>query len=210
MGFDTLARTGKWLSLVVDDVMVDGQSGFAGALRFRETETGQREGIHQSAAIENAVVRGALRYLCRDLEPGKQLLEITDFKSRQVWAHVVASLKLQEFSLRPYSMRRKGATWEWEAPPRRTASRTETVGLRCQRAAATSRTRHQRWQICARLTGIKRSSSPSMHAFDNRLQLSSHLTRIQKIKLDVQRFRALAPSNRLCLFVSLNNRVILL
>ena len=115
VGFDTLARTGELLSLVVDDVMVDGRAGFAGVLRFRETKTGQREGVHQSVAIENAVVRGALRYLCRDLEPGEQLLQITDFKFRQVWAHVVASLKLQEFSLRPYSMRRGGATWEWRS-----------------------------------------------------------------------------------------------
>ena len=104
VGFDTLARTGELLSLVVDDVMVDGRAGFAGVLRFRETKTGQREGVHQSVAIENAVVRGALRYLCREIEPGEQLLQITDFKFRLVWAHVVTSLQLQEFSLRPYSM----------------------------------------------------------------------------------------------------------
>ena len=176
------------------------------SIRFRwraaisRDENKSARSIHQSAAI-GTVVRGALRYLCRDLEPGEQLLEITDFKSRQVWAHVVASLKLQEFSLRPYSMRRGGASWEWEAPSRMTASRTEAVGLRCQRAAATSRTRHQRWQICARLTGITRSSSPSMHAFDNRLQLSFHLTQILKVGLDVQRFRALAPKSPLSLCV---------
>ena len=107
VSFGTLARTGGLLSLVVDDVMVDNRAGFAGMLRFRETKTGQREGSHQSVAIENAVVRGALQCLCRDLEPGKQLMQITDFKVRQVSAHVVASLQLQEFSLRPNSMRRR-------------------------------------------------------------------------------------------------------
>ena len=81
MGFGTLARTGKLLSLVVDDVMVDNRAGFAGMLRFRETKTGQRERSHQSFAIENAVVRGAMQCLCRDLEPGKQLMQITDLKS---------------------------------------------------------------------------------------------------------------------------------
>ena len=113
VGFDTLARTGELLSLVVDDVLVDKRAGFAGILRFRDTKSGQREGVHQSVTIENPAVRGALRYLCQNVGPGEQLLQISDFKFREVWAHVVGALGLQHFSIRPYSMRRGGATWEW-------------------------------------------------------------------------------------------------
>ena len=112
VGFDTLARTGELLGFVVDDVLVDSRAGFAGILRFREPKAGQREGVHQSITIDNAVVRGALRYLCRGLGPGEQLLQITDHKFRQVWSHVVNCLQLQDFAVRPYSMRRGGATWE--------------------------------------------------------------------------------------------------
>ena len=76
IGFDTLARTGELLSLVVDDVLIDKRAGFAGVVRFRDTKAGQREGIHQNVVINNKVVRGALRYLCLDFGPGEQLLQI--------------------------------------------------------------------------------------------------------------------------------------
>ena len=112
VSFGTLARTGELLSLVVDDVMVDGRAGFAGVLRFRETKTGQRERIHQSVAIENAVVRDALQYLCRDLKPGEQHMQITELNVRHVSAHVVASLQLQS-SACAQTPCKGGATWEW-------------------------------------------------------------------------------------------------
>ena len=113
VGFDTLARTGELLNLVVEDVLVDASSGFAGVLRFRETKAGARQGVDQSVTIVDSIVRGALRYLCKDLGPGSELLQITDRKFRQVWKHVVTCLGLQDLTLRPYSMRRGGATWTW-------------------------------------------------------------------------------------------------
>ena len=112
MSFGILAHTGEMLSLVVDDVMVNNQAGFAGVLRVRETKTGQREGSHQSVAIKNAVVRGALQYLCHDLKPGEQRMRITELKVRHVSAHVVASLQLQS-SACAQTPCKGGATWEW-------------------------------------------------------------------------------------------------
>ena len=64
------------------------------------------------------------------------------------------------------------------AHSRTTALLTGADGLRCQRAAATSRMQHLRWQTCACLTGITRSSSLSENDFDNGLPLSFRLTRI--------------------------------
>lgn len=71
--------------------------------------------IHQNVVINSKVVRGALRYLCLDLGPGEQLLQISDYKFRQIWFHVVKALGLADLALRPYSMRRGGATWLWRA-----------------------------------------------------------------------------------------------
>ena len=109
---DTRARTEELLSLVADDVMVDGRASFAGVLRFRETKTGQREGIHHSVAVKNAVVRGALQYLCRALKPGKQLLQITDLKSDRCghtsWLR--CNFMSSAYAQTPCE---GGATWEW-------------------------------------------------------------------------------------------------
>ena len=95
VGFDTLARTGELLNLVVEDVLVDTTSGFAGVLRFRETKAGARQGVDQSVTITSPIVRGALRFLCKGLDPGAQLLQIRDRKFRQIWAHGVSCLGLE-------------------------------------------------------------------------------------------------------------------
>ena len=60
VGFDTLGRTGELLNLVVEDVLVDTTSGFAGA----------RQGVDQSVTITSLIVRGAVRFLCKGLNPG--------------------------------------------------------------------------------------------------------------------------------------------
>ena len=60
-------------------------------------------------------MRGALRFLCKGLDPGTQLLQVRDRKFRQLWAHVVTCLGLGGLTLRPYSMRRGGAFWTWRS-----------------------------------------------------------------------------------------------
>ena len=113
VGSDLLARTGELLSLVVDDVLVCDVLGFASIVRFRETKTGAREGVYQSITIDNEVVRGALGYLCEGLHPGVLLLQVSDLEFKGIWVHAVHCLNLQHLALRPYSMRRGGATWVW-------------------------------------------------------------------------------------------------
>ena len=52
----------------------------------------------------------ALRALCVGLQPGDLILGCTERQMRAAWAMVARVLRLERMSLRPYSLRRGGAT----------------------------------------------------------------------------------------------------
>ena len=114
VGFDVIARTGELLNLTVDDIMWATSSATA-LLRFRETKAGFREGVHQSVVVDEPVVLACLKFLCKGLKPGDRLLPLKEHAFRRLFSHVAQCLGLLQLGLKPYSMRRGGATFLWQA-----------------------------------------------------------------------------------------------
>ena len=109
LGFDCLTRTAELLSLTLDDVQL-ALEGSAAVVRLRNTKTSGRAGVHESIIIDHEVARGALRFLCQDRLPGQRLVGCSDSVFRKRLAHVVGCLEMGSLGIRPYSMRRGGAT----------------------------------------------------------------------------------------------------
>jgi integrase len=114
VGFDLIARTNELLSLCSDDVLWSAESPTA-VVRFRETKAGFREGVHQSVVVDEPVVLACLKYLTTGLGPGEPLLPLREAAFRKTFSHVAGCLGLLELGLKPYSMRRGGATFLWRS-----------------------------------------------------------------------------------------------
>ena len=114
VGFDLIARTGELLSLTSSDVVWSAEWKTA-LVRFRETKAGFREGVHQSVVINEPVVLACLRFLCHGLEPGANLLPVREGAFRRIFSHVAKCVGLLELGVKPYSMRRGGATHLWRS-----------------------------------------------------------------------------------------------
>ena len=109
VGFSLLLRTSELLNLTFDDVAISMAKREA-VVRLRETKAGGRMGIHQSVVVRDAPTLSALHYLCKQRKAGERLLQCDDKTLRRLCAHCVACLGMQSLAIRPYSMRRGGAT----------------------------------------------------------------------------------------------------
>ena len=114
VGFDLVARTGELLNLTTDDVMWSG-SGSSALVRLRETKAGFRQGVHQTVVVEEPIVLACLRFLCRGLQPGARLVPVREAAFRRLFSHVAQCVGLLQLGVKPYSMRRGGATFLWQA-----------------------------------------------------------------------------------------------
>ena len=109
-GFAVLARTGELLT------MTRGQVHFEDNMlivSFASTKRRQRLGIDEGQVVRDPTTARVLRLLCEGLCAGDSLLGCTERQFRAAWAMVARVLKLQHVSLRPYSLRRGGATHFW-------------------------------------------------------------------------------------------------
>ena len=109
LAFDALARTGEFLSLERENVFLE-KNGKQAVLAFHATKRGARLGVDESIVIDDDITLVCLRYLCADRLPGDKLLGLSEQRVRKRWAHVTACLGLEGFTIRPYSLRRGGAT----------------------------------------------------------------------------------------------------
>ena len=57
----------------------------------------------------------ALQFLCKNLRAGDQLLQLDERGFRKLWHRVAMALDMHTFAIRPYSLRRGGATWWFRA-----------------------------------------------------------------------------------------------
>ena len=106
-GFAVLARTGELLTLRREQVSFDRTSV---VVSFTNTKRGQRLGIDEGVVVRDPITALALRALCVGLQPGDLILGCTERQMRAAWAMVARVLRLERMSLRPYSLRRGGAT----------------------------------------------------------------------------------------------------
>ena len=108
--FDLVLRTGEMLELRAMDVeQTVGKAGLI--LRLRGTKVGQRRGQDEGVVVDDPLVRACLRLLSADLEDGDLLLGALPHHWRHRWNAAIRALKLQRLDIRPYSLRRGGATW---------------------------------------------------------------------------------------------------
>ena len=110
VGFSLLLRTSELLSLRVDDIVME-RGWREAVVRLRDTKAGGRAAVHQSVVVRDLPTLTALRYLCFRRVGGDPLVPLSDSDLRRVFAHCVSCLRLGEFGIRPYSLRRGGATW---------------------------------------------------------------------------------------------------
>ena len=106
-GFSVLARTGELLSLLRSQVYFESDTVI---VNFHETKRGQRLGVDEGMVLKDPVTTLAVRALCHNLEPGDRLVNCSEQHLRAMWAKVTHALKLQHLAVRPYSLRRGGAT----------------------------------------------------------------------------------------------------
>ena len=105
-------RTVELRDITIDDVAVD-LNHFHVVLRLRDTEASGRAGVFESVLIEDPMTVRRLRYLCRDRLPGEKLVGFSDSKMRSLFHRVVTLLHMESCDIRPYSLRRGGATWSF-------------------------------------------------------------------------------------------------
>ena len=65
--------------------------------------------------VDSPVVLAALRFLCASVGLGENLLPLREGAFRKLWSHVAGCLGLLPLGVKPYSLRRGGATWLWRA-----------------------------------------------------------------------------------------------
>ena len=84
-------------------------------MRLRDTEAGARQGVCACVVVRDGPSIAALKLLCGRLRTGDQLLQLDERSFRKLLHRVVKALSVQDFAIRPYSLRRGGATWWFRA-----------------------------------------------------------------------------------------------
>ena len=112
VAFKVMMRTVELRDVTIDDAAVD-MHHFHALLRLRDTKAGGRAGVFESVVIEDPVIVRCIRFLCRDREAGERLIGLSDSKMRSLLHRVAKLLGMESWGLRPYSLRRGGATWSF-------------------------------------------------------------------------------------------------
>lgn len=113
IAFNGLLRTGELLQLLVSDcTFTDNQC----VLTLRNTKSGQRRLLQdESVVITDPLTLTLLVKLTKRKQPGHPLLPLSPAKFRTLWNHMRSHLSLTQDKFIPYSLRRGGATWYFEA-----------------------------------------------------------------------------------------------
>ena len=100
--------------VALGDVVFD-SSGQEAIVRLRDTKAGARQGVYERVVVRDEPTLVALRFLCLKMKAGDQLLQLDERSFRKLWHRVVKALKVQDFAIRSYSLRRGGSTWWFRA-----------------------------------------------------------------------------------------------
>ena len=108
IGFDCLLRAGELLQLRGADIMMNDQLTFA-TINLPDTKGGKCTGITDSVSVtEAALIRLLARFMTK--QPGDSIIERVPRAFRRCLRQLVDGLSLNNLLLKPYSMRRGGAT----------------------------------------------------------------------------------------------------
>ena len=100
--------------VTIDDVAVDLHHFHAVLrLRLRDTKAGGHAGVFESVVIEDPVTVRCVRFLCHGRSPGERLVGPSDSTMRSLLNRAAKFLEMESWGLRPYSLRRGGATWSF-------------------------------------------------------------------------------------------------
>ena len=112
MGFNVMLRTSELESLTAADVAVSSSEAKA-VIRLRDTKAGGRAGVFETAVVDDQITVACIRYLVKDRLPGDRLVGISDAKMRSVFHRFARLLEMESLGVKPYSLRRGGATWKF-------------------------------------------------------------------------------------------------
>jgi hypothetical protein len=113
LSFDGMLRTGELFNLRCGDVAV-APDGKTAVLNLGLTKGGSRRGVKESVIINHPVTLKVLRARLLTSQPGDFLLARRSHHFRTVFKRICEGLGLQDFDFRPYSLRRGGATYDFQ------------------------------------------------------------------------------------------------
>ena len=111
LGFFALLRTGEFLQVTADDLLIGKE---AGIVSLKQTKSGLRNSAHETVSFEDPITLEILRAL-KEQKTAAYLHKVPLWtKSAQAFrnefAHHCKRFHLQDLQFRPYSLRRGGAT----------------------------------------------------------------------------------------------------
>ena len=109
LGFKGFLRTGELLAARYGHVSLQGASSVVLALPM--TKIGARRGQQEVVCFECPLASALLRVAAWGRAPGDTILGVGNTAFRSWWARALGKLSLNADVLRPYSIRRGGATW---------------------------------------------------------------------------------------------------
>ena len=68
----------------------------------------------EAVTVNGPVVLGLVRHLCLNRNPGEQLLDMTGGQFRRRFHAACNFFEFQDFNFKPYSLRRGGATYDFQ------------------------------------------------------------------------------------------------
>eukprot|EP00438_Fugacium_kawagutii_P016600 Skav236386 [mRNA] locus=scaffold29:74303:80602:- [translate_table: standard] len=107
IAFDFFLRTGELFTLRRSQVEF-----FAGgaSLQLLQTKSSTHQLHSERLLAWDRVAVVALRFLCQGLQPNDRLIPASAQRFRTLWHRAISFLKLDDFYIQPYSLRRGGAT----------------------------------------------------------------------------------------------------
>ena len=130
--FHLCLRTGEFLSLHGAQVLL--RRDYTGVVSLPWTKTSQQKGAREELSIDDRYV-GYWLAVALQRSSGELLTSTGPAHFRRLFAFGLQELRLQHLNLRPYSVRRGGATHDWlhHRDPQRTQLRGRWSDLRTMR-----------------------------------------------------------------------------
>ena len=109
VAFDCLLRTGELMQMRVGDIMINASLNFA-TINLPDTKGEKRTGVTDSVSITDPLLVRLLARFIQDKLPGDLIVQRQSQTFRRCFKQLVDGLYLYNLLLKPYSMRRGGAT----------------------------------------------------------------------------------------------------
>ena len=112
VAFSCLLRTGEMLTMAWHHI-VAGSSEWV--LSLPDTKGGKRKRCLDKVTIDDPAVQRLLASFAHSAQPMDRLLDLSGPAFRNLWSNAMNALELSSFGMKPYSLRRGGATFDFKA-----------------------------------------------------------------------------------------------